>query len=100
MASKAETNYQRGLIIRLERMLPGCMILKNDPRQLQGVPDLLVIYNKWWGALEVKTDSGRKEPNQEHYVTKMNQMSFASFISPSTESEVFRAIQRSIRSRN
>lgn len=100
MASKEETVYQRGLITRLERMLPGCVILKNDPRQLQGVPDLLILYKKWWGALEVKLDSGREEPNQAYYVTMMDKMSFASFISPSTEAEVLRAIQRSIRTRN
>ncbi len=90
----AETKYQRELRGRLEAALPDCMIIRNDPKQLQGIPDLLVLYRSFWAALEVKDDaSSPYQPNQEWYLAHMNDMSFASVIHPQNEEEVIHALQ-------
>ncbi|MBO7422943.1 MAG: hypothetical protein J6T99_06100 [Oscillospiraceae bacterium] len=84
-----ENAYQAGLIKRLESIFPGCFILKNDPGYRQGVPDILVLYRDKWALLECKrSKTSSHRPNQEYYIDILNNMSFASFISPDNEEEV------------
>ena len=93
-----ERDYQARLIRILEREFPGIIILKNDPNYRQGIPDLLLLYKNQWAALEVKVSfTSRVRPNQEYYVKLMHEMSFASFIYPENEDEVFDALQRTFR---
>lgn len=93
-----ENVYQARVIQELRRMLPGCMILKNDTDYLQGVPDLLVLFEDKWGALEVKSSAQADfQPNQEYYISEMDNMSFASFIYPEVEEEVLHALQQTLR---
>lgn len=90
-----ENAYQAKLITKISEMFPGSIILKNDANYRQGIPDLLVLFNDRWAALEVKRSSkANVQPNQEYYVSKMNEMSFSSFIYPENESEVLDALQR------
>lgn len=90
----AETRYQRELRKRLEEALPDCMIIRNDPKQQQGIPDLIVLYKSYWAALEVKDNADSPyRPNQEWYLAHMNDMSYASVIHPQNEEEVIRALQ-------
>ena len=89
-----ESKYQRDLVNKLRDLFPGCEILRNDPRQLQGVPDLSVFYKDRWAMLEVKAEEDADEqPNQRYYVERFNNMSFAAFIHPSNETEVLRDLQ-------
>lgn len=91
-----EVSYQSSLMKKIKSMFPGCLILKNDPRHLQGLPDLIVLYKNMWAALEVKiSGSSEHQPNQQHYVKTLNDMSFASFIHPDNEREVLSELQRS-----
>jgi len=93
-----ETQYQYKLIKKLEKLLPGCLILKNDPRHMQGVPDVLVLYHNKWAMLEVKLSGDASiQPNQEYYVGLLNDMSFASFINPQNEEDVLRDLQHALR---
>lgn len=93
-----ERDYQAKLIRILKREYPGIIVLKNDPNYLQGVPDLLLLYNNKWAALEVKLHAkAGVRPNQRYYVDKMNEMSFSAFIYPENEDEVLNALQRSFR---
>lgn len=93
-----ESDYQSRLIKVLRDMFPGCVILKNDPEYLQGIPDLLILYGDNWAALEVKAYADAPEqPNQDYYVDELNKMSFAAFIYPENEEEVLDALQRSLR---
>ena len=94
-----ERDYQSKLIKKLKDMFPGCIVLKTDPTYKQGIPDLLILYKNHWGALEVKRSAkAHRQPNQDYYVKKMNNMSFASFISPENEEEVLDEIQQAFRS--
>lgn len=51
-SSRLESGFQDGLIQRLKNMFPGCMVFKMD--QIQGLPDLLVLYQDKWASLECK----------------------------------------------
>ena len=93
-----ENAYQAALIKKIKAELPGCMVLKNDSGYLQGVPDLLVLYNDHWGSLEVKkSERAHRRPNQEYYVSKMNDMSYSAFIYPENERQVLDDLQRALR---
>lgn len=84
-----ESKFQAELIKKIERYLPGSIILKNDPNYLQGVPDLVVFHNDLWAMLEVKASSRAKtQPNQEYWVEVFDRKGFARFINPENESEV------------
>lgn len=84
-----ESKFQRMLIKKLESMFDGCLVLKNDPNFIQGIPDLMILHHNKWAALEVKKECASKhQTNQDWYVDKMNGMSFARFISPDNEEEV------------
>ena len=89
-----ESKFQSNLIKKLKKMFPGCIVVKNDPGYLQGIPDLTVFYRDRWATLEVKKSANaRHQPNQDYYVEKMNNMSFSAFIYPENEGEVLNALQ-------
>lgn len=86
-SSRLESGFQDGLIKDLKERFPGCMTFKMD--QIQGIPDLLVLYKDKWASLECKKfASAKRQPNQEYYVGKMNEMSFSRFIYPDNKEEV------------
>lgn len=90
-----ENKFQADLIKELKKRFPGCIVLKNDPNYIQGIPDLLVLHNNKWAALECKNSaSSNKRPNQKWYVEHMNEMSFAKFIFPQNKEEVLDELQR------
>jgi|SRR5262252_2372116 len=89
-----ETQYQAKLIKKMETLFPGCLIIRIDSRQVQGLPDILILFNDRWAVLEVKMgDTSRLQPNQEYYVNMLNDMSYASFINPDNEEEVLSDLQ-------
>jgi hypothetical protein len=91
-----ETQYQGKLIKKLRNLFPGCVILKNDPTWIQGIPDILILFLNTWAMLEVKmNDDSSIQPNQEYYIDLLDEMSFASFIRPENEEEVLYALQQS-----
>ena len=76
-------------------MFPGCIVVHLDPNEIQGIPDLLILYNDMWAALEgKKSATASHRPNQDYYVDLMNQMSFASFIYPENKEEVLHELQQ------
>lgn len=92
-----ENRYQAKLIKKIKERLPGSMVLKNDPNYIQGIPDLTVLWGNTWAALECKRNgNARHRPNQDHYISKMNEMSFASFIYPENEEEVLDDLERTL----
>lgn len=92
-SSKLESGFQDRLIADLKEMFPGCMIFKMD--QIQGIPDLLILYGKRWASLENKKSATAKhQPNQEYYVDLMNKMSFSRFICPENKEEVLTELRK------
>ena len=91
-----ERDYQAKLIKKIKKRFPGCIIMKNDPNYIQGIPDLTVLHNGQWATLEVKESStASHQPNQDHYVSMMDGMSFSRFIFPENEEEVLNELQQS-----
>ena len=95
-----EKDFQSSLIKKIVDILPGAVVLKNDPNYLQGVPDLIVLYNDRWAALECKRSSTCKhQPNQDYYVDILGRMSYAAFICPENEREILDEIQLALGAR-
>lgn len=84
-----ESNFQRQLKKDIKERFPGCFVLKTDPNDVQGIPDLLILHGDKWAALEVKkSKTASHRPNQDYYVATMNQMSYSAFIFPENKEEV------------
>lgn len=85
-----ENKFKTNLIKEIESLLPGrTMIFHLDPNEYQGIPDLLVLNEDRWAALEGKRSSkASKQINQDYYVDLMNDMSFARFVYPENKEEV------------
>lgn len=95
---KKEAQFQAKLKKRLEDMFPNCVVIKNDARYLQGIPDLSIFWKDKWAWLECKRESeARKRPNQQYYVDMGKKMSFAAFIYPENEEEVLHDLQQAFR---
>lgn len=95
-----ENKFQGQLIKEIKQRFPGCMVLKNDPNYIQGIPDLTILYKDRWATLECKKEEkANKQPNQELYVNKMNDMSFSRFIYPENKEVVLNELQRSFETR-
>lgn len=92
---KLESQFQAKLKKRLAERFPGCIVMKNDPNDIQGIPDLTVLYRERWAALECKRSENAKnrQANQEYYVDKLNGMGFARFIFPENEAEVLQDLE-------
>lgn len=89
-----ERDYQKKLVKKLKATFPGCIVIKNDAQLKQGIPDLLVLFKEKWVALEVKQSANASHrPNQDSYVERMNEMSYASFIYPENEDAVFKELE-------
>lgn len=92
-----ESEFQKRLIDEIKTMFPGCIIMKNDPDYIQGIPDLLILYNNKWASLECKrSEDSKRRPNQEYYVEKMMKMSYSSFVYPENKEKVLNELQRAL----
>jgi hypothetical protein len=90
-----ESKFQANLVAELKRRFPGCIVMKNDANYIQGIPDILILYHDTWASLECKKSaSAKKQPNQEYYVRRMNEMSFSRFICPENKEEVLNELQQ------
>jgi hypothetical protein len=81
-------------------IFPGCIVTKLDSGHIQGIPDLLILWNERWACLECKrSKNASHRPNQDYYVNKMNDMSFSAFIYPENKEEVLHELQQAFRVR-
>lgn len=91
-SSKLESGFQDKLRDELKDRFPGCIVIKQDA--FQGIPDLLVLNKDKWAMLENKKSAKAKhQPNQDYWVGKFDEMSFARFIYPENKDEVLRDLQ-------
>ena len=94
----SESRFQHKLITEIKERFPGSIVMKNDPNYIQGIPDLIILYNNKWASLETKKDKfASHQPNQDYYVDKMNEMSFSRFIFPENKEEVLNDLERSFK---
>lgn len=95
-----ESAFERHVVQRLYDEFPGCVVLKLDSSLTQGIPDRLVLFGPAWGSLEIKrSKTAPFQPNQEHYIRVLDEMSFAAVIYPENEDEVFDALQHALKPR-
>lgn len=79
----AENRFKTKLVNEIKKMFPGCIVTHLDPNEIQGIPDLLILYKNKWAVLEGKDYEGAPfRPNQEYYIDLMDRMSFAAVIYP------------------
>lgn len=96
-SSRLESGFQDKLVKDLKSMFPGSFVFKMD--QIQGIPDLLILHNDKWASLECKkSENANRQPNQEHYVERMNDMSFSRFIYPENREEVLNELREAFES--
>jgi hypothetical protein len=89
MRETGRGGFQEKLKKELKEMFPGCIVTKLDSGDIQGIPDLLILYKNKWATLENKRSAKAiHQPNQDYYVEKMNEMSFSRFIYPENKEEV------------
>lgn len=95
MSTKLESEFVPELKEELNHRFPGCFIIKLDANQYQGIPDLLVLWKDRWAVLETKRGrTSKNQPNQEYYVDKFGEMSFAAFVHPRNCEQVLDDMER------
>lgn len=87
--AKRENRFQAVLKSELKLLFPGCIVMKNDPTDIQGIPDLTVIYKNKYAFLECKREEeASRQPNQKHYIDQATRYAFGDFVYPENKSEV------------
>lgn len=93
-----ENEFKTKLSDELKKIFPGCFVFHTDPNEIQGFPDLIILYENKWAALEGKKYArASRRPNQEYYISVLNDMSFAAFIYPENKEEVLYDLQQAFR---
>lgn len=100
MARKTpEGRFKEELVKDLKQLFPGCIIYWTDSAQLQGIPDMLVLYGPHWALLEAKASpTADQQPNQDYWVDRFGKMGFSAFIFPENKEDVLHALQQSFES--
>lgn len=89
-----ESTFQKKLINTLKKIFPGALVLKNDARYIDSIPDLTVLYKNRWALLEVKESEAAcrrskvRQPNQSYYISKGRDWSYASYVYPENVDQV------------
>ena len=92
-----ESKFKTKLIKEIKVRLPGSFVFHLDPSEMQGVPDLIVLYRNKWAVLEGKKNSkATHRPNQDIYVRLFDDMSFARIIFPENAKEVLDEMERAL----
>lgn len=55
-----ENKFQANLIKELKERFPGCIVMKNDPTYIQGIPDLLFYTKNNGHSLECKKSAAAR----------------------------------------
>ena len=101
MRETGKTGYQSLLRKKLKKEFPQCEVHRLDPNGVQGIQDLVLLCPTTWATLEIKGSSkSHKQPNQEYYVDKHNNMSFSKIINPENEKEVFTELNKHLKNFN
>ena|SRR6185295_19334030 len=94
----AERDFKTRFFRKLNRRLPGGLLIRTDPSTQQGITDHLFLYGPRWAALEFKDSrSSKKQPNQEYFVKRLSEMGFGAFVYPENEKEVLDALEQALK---
>ena len=89
-----ENRFKTKLISEIKERFPGAKVFHLNPNECQGAPDLIILYPNKWAALEgKKSATASHRPNQDYWVDKYNEMSFARFIYPENKEEILDELQ-------
>jgi Holliday junction resolvase len=89
-----ESEFQRRVIQRLKTEFPDCVVMKQDASYKQGIPDLVIFHKDRYAMLEVKKSAkASHQPQQDYYISKFNDWSFASFVYPENVDQVFEQLK-------
>ena len=92
-----ERSFQSKVIKELKKIFKDSIVLKLDAGYIQGIPDILILKGNRWAALEIKRDDKYKcQPNQEYYIKRMDDMSFARIVTPQNWKEVLDELQSTL----
>lgn len=98
--AKKENKFKAELKKELKDLFPGCVLVDMNPNEQQGVSDLLILYRFTWAMLECKREADSSHrPNQDYFVEKFNEMSFAAFIYPENREEVLHDLESTFAAR-
>ena len=90
-----ESGFKKKFLDNLEIRFPGIVIVQTDPTNFLSFPDIILLYGNRWAALETKRNTkARKQPNQPHWIRELNDMSYASFLSPENQQEVLDELEQ------
>lgn len=93
-----ESKFQAKLVKELKELFPGSYVMKLDPTNHRGIPDLIILFKDKWATLECKDkETSSHRPNQDRNVEKMNNMSYSSFIYPENKEKVIDDLQKLFR---
>ena len=93
MPSRLEKLFQREVKDDIYNTMTEVTVIKTDPTDLQGMPDLLVLYQGRFAALEVKRNADAlHRPNQDIYIERLRHKGFAEFIYPENKDEVLKSM--------
>ena len=94
-----ERDFQPKLIKEIKERLPGCLVMKNDPNYIQGIPDLSVLYGSKWALLEVKkSNKASKRPNQPYYIQYAKDNAYGAIVSPENKEDILNELQQALQS--
>lgn len=87
---KKESSFQSDFLDDIKVIFPESIILKNDSRYMQGVPDWIILYKNKYAMLEMKrSEHERHQPNQDYYVSFFNsQSAYSTFCYPENAAKV------------
>ena len=89
-----ENKFKTKLATEIKERFPGAKVFHLNPNECQGAPDLIILYQNKWAALEgKKSATASHRPNQDYWVDTYNEMSFARFIYPENKEEILNELQ-------
>ena len=89
-----ENRFKTKLISEIKERFPGAKVFHLNPNECQGAPDLLILHQNKWAALEgKKSATASHRPNQDYWIHEYNHISFARFIYPENKEEILDELQ-------
>lgn len=97
MRETGRNGFQSKLVKELESIFPNAIIIRTDPRDTQGIPDILILNYDRWAALEIKgSEFAHRQPNQPWFVERMDDMSYAAFVYPENKDRIVDELQSAL----